>query len=280
MKAGGHEYGVLVHTMQFANTSSRNMSVSVTDKTAGRYKDYMVDIPADEYNWGSNGLNIEMPGLSWTGDEHRMSVKVNAPWGTMNLRLKNTGPTMKYAGSGAFKLLGLTNWEYAFPEMRTTGAMSIAGKSHRVSGETWLDRQWGPIALTGPSTRWTWMNLALPRGDKLAIWDAVDDKADQAWATVLHPDGSHELASVKPLANRARRHWTSRESGNAYPTRWRVDIPTLDTHVSVKVTGTDAQEIIGSIGARYEATASFAGTYRGKRVTGENYVEMVGGWPA
>ena len=281
VKAGGYRYGILVHTMQFPNSGGGNMSVTVTDKTAGRYKDYMVDIPADEYNWGGTGLNIELPGLSWTGGKRSMSVKATVPFGTLDLRLKKTGPTMKYAGSGAFKLLGATNWEYAFPSMRTTGTLSIDGQSHRVSGETWLDRQWGPINITGPAERWTWMNLALPGGDKLAIWDSVDDgKSDHAWATLLHTDGSHELAPVKPLAHRARRLWTSRASGNAYPTRWRVDIPALDTHLAVRVTGLDAQEVMGSIGARYEATASFAGRYQGKRVTGENYVEMVGGWPA
>jgi hypothetical protein len=47
----------------------------------------------------------------------------------------------------------------------------------------------------------------------------------------------------------------------------------------VRVTGDPDQEIGTPDGSGYlEATAAFTGTYNGKKVRGENYVEMTGEW--
>lgn len=48
----------------------------------------------------------------------------------------------------------------------------------------------------------------------------------------------------------------------------------------MRVTGTEGQELTHGMNARLEATAAFTGTYEGKKVTGKNYVEMVGNWSA
>ena len=87
------------------------------------------------------------------------------------------------------------------------------------------------------------MNLSLSNGDRVAVWDTVGAKAENSWATVLHPDGSYELAAVKPLADGADQIWTSPDSGLAYPTRWRIEIPSLKAHLTVRIAGTDAQEL-------------------------------------
>ncbi|WP_329288481.1 lipocalin family protein [Streptomyces pseudovenezuelae] len=281
VKAGGHDLGLLVHTMSFPNLDKRTLAFSVTDKDTGWYKNYETTFAKDAYTWSTSRLDIKTPGLTWTGDARKMSVRTTTPWGSLNVKLKARGPVMKYAGTGSFPLLGDTNYEFALPSMQTTGTLTVQGRTQRVSGESWLDRQWGPIGTDGdPAMHWTWMNLSLPGGDKLALWDTVNSKTDNSWATVLHPDGSYDLAPVTPLADGAHRPWASPTSGNTYPTRWTIDIPALKSHLSVRLTGTDAQELTGGMGARIEATASFTGTYQGKKVTGNNYVEMAGNWKA
>ncbi|MEV5958847.1 lipocalin family protein [Streptomyces sp. NPDC051987] len=275
VKADGHKFGVLVQTLNQPNVDSRQMLVTVSDQKTGWYKSYRGAIAKDDYTWSTKGLNIKMPGLTWTGDAHKMSVKATTPWGSLDFQLKNKGPALKYAGTGSFPLLGDTQYEYAFPSMRTTGTLAVRGKTHKVSGETWLDRQWGGLSLNDKAMHWTWMDLRLSNGDKVAVWDFGNSKTGNSWATVLHPDGSYELAAVKPLADGAHRFWTSPTSGKTYPTRWSVDIPSLKAHLAVRVTGTDAQD---EGGGAYEGTISAAGTYEGKKVTGEAYVEMVGTW--
>jgi predicted secreted hydrolase len=277
VKSQGHTFGILVQTVNAVEADQRIMAVSVTDETTGWYKNYQVPVAKDDYTWSTDGLNIKMPGLTWTGDAKKMSVQATTPWGALDLDFESEGPVLNYAGTGEFDMLGARQHEFALPSLRTTGTLTVQGRTHRVSGESWLDRQWGELPL-GNSNHWTWMNLSLSNGDKVAIWDTVGDKKENSWATVLHPDGSYELAAVKPLAGGAHRFWTSPNSGNSYPTRWRVQIPSLKADLDVRITGTEAQELGSRPLVRLEGTATTTGTYEGKRVTGHNFVEMVGAW--
>jgi hypothetical protein len=275
VKSQGHTFGILVQTVNAVEHDQRVMSVSVTDENTGWYKSYQVPVAKNAYTWSTEGLNIKMPGLTWTGDARKMSVQVTTPWGALDLDLRSNGQVLNYAGTGEWDMLGARQYEFALPSLRTTGTLTVQGKTRKVSGESWLDRQWGELPL-GASNHWTWMNLSLSNGDKVAIWDAAGDKKENSWATVLHPDGSYELAAVEPLADGASEYWNSPNSGQTYPTRWRVEIPSLKADLTVRLTGTKAQELGEGRQSRLEGTARTTGTYEGKRVTGWNYVEMVG----
>jgi hypothetical protein len=278
VRAGGHDIGLLVHTENVPNGFGRLLSFAVTDVTTGWSKNYSLSVAPDDYHWSTTGLNISAPGLEWTGSAEKMSVSLDVPWGSLDVTLTAQSPVLYYGGTGVFPFLGATNYEYAFPNMRTTGTLTLEnGKTQRVTGRSWLDRQWG-VTPEDPSLRWTRMNLSLPNGDAVAIWDALNDTDEESWATVMHRDGSHEVVAVEPVADRADRFWTSSVTGERYPTRWRINIPALRTHLTVTITGTDDQEMTVGKNGRVEATASFTGTYEGTRVSGENYVQMIGNW--
>ncbi|BCL26780.1 lipocalin family protein [Streptomyces aurantiacus] len=278
VKAGGHDIGLLVHVNKVPNGFGRLVSFAVTDVTTGWYKNYMVGVDEEDFHWSTTGLDISAPGLKWTGNAEKQSVSLDVPWGSLDVTLKAQSPVLYYGGNGVFPLLGATNYQYAFPNMRTTGTLTLEdGKAQRVTGQSWLDRQWGPTT-DDPSLQWTWMNLNLPNGDAVAIWDTLTDTDEESWATVVHRDGSHEVVAVEPVANSADRFWTSPVSGNKYPTRWRVNIPALNAHLTVTLTGTNDQEMARGENGRLEATAAFTGTYEGKKVSGKNYVEMIGDW--
>lgn len=276
VEAAGRKFGVLVHTVNAIEHDQRIMAISVTDETTGWYKSHQVPVAKEDYTWSTEGLDIRMPGLTWTGDSKNMSVQASTPWGAFDFEFEAQGPDLIYAGTGEFDMLGERQYEFAIPALRTTGTLTAEGETLDVSGESWLDRQWGELPL-GPSRRWTWMNLSLSNGDKVAIWEFVGDKRN-SWATVLHPDGGLELVAVKALADDASRFWTSSTSGNSYPTRWRVQIPSLQADLDVRVTGPDNQELALGQLVRFEGTASTSGVYRGRRVTAHHFVEMVGDW--
>ncbi|MCW8379698.1 lipocalin family protein [Streptomyces justiciae] len=278
LEIDGHDFGLLVATGRLPGNGG-SVTVTATDQVSGWHKSHQALVTEDDYTWDTGTLDIKAPTLTWTGDAQKMSVQATADWGSADLRLERQGPALVYLGSGVWPMLGATQYEFAHPSMRTTGTVTIEGKKHQVSGESWLDRQWGSLPTS--KWRWTWMNISLSNGDKIALWDILDDKNENAFATVLHPDGSYDLAAVRPVAEGARRIWTSPTSGNAYPTRWRVEIPSLDTRLDVRVTGTEQQELDGhGIPARMDITAAVAGIHEGKRVTGKTYVEMVGSWKA
>jgi predicted secreted hydrolase len=277
VRGGVHDFGILVHTLAFPNADQCKLFISITDTTAGWYRNYAAVIPKNKYSWSRKGLHIAMPGLTWTGSAQRMQLRATTPWGSLDARFIPTGPVLNYSGNGLIGLLGDVNYEYAFPMMRTVGTLAVRGRTHHASGVSWLDRQWGPLPLMDPSMRWTWMNIALSGGDQLALWDILDSRAQNAWVTVLRTDGSYEVAAVRPLAGGASRFWTSRVTNKTYPTRWRIDIPALGARLDVVVTGPRGQEFPDG---HVEATAAVSGRYKGRRVTGSTYIEMTGDWKA
>jgi hypothetical protein len=280
VKGGGHDYGIIIHVLKRANIPP-TLRMSVNDETTGWYRSYVVAVPADQFNWSTSKLSVSAPGLSWTGDEQHMTIKATTPWGAINLQLTNNGPTLSYSGNGVVQVFGSTNYEYALPRMTAAGTLTVRGETSQVTGGAWVDRQWGPIPFTASST-WSWMNLNLSNGDKVAVWDDLNSTMQSAWATIQRPDGSYEVAAVKPLADGASAPWTSTASGNTYPTRWSIDIPSLHTQLQVRVTGTPDQELglTQGPGAKQgvEATGAVSGLYQGQNVTGYTYIEEAGNW--
>lgn len=279
LEADGRDIGVLLHTMTMPKVFGPVIIFSVTDETTGLYRSHMTRLSPEDYSWGTTEFSIAAPGLTWTGDHQEMSVRFEVPWGAIDFVLEARGPALAYGGTGVFPLLGETNFEFALPNMATTGHLTFDGETWEVEGRSWLDRQWGTITPR-PSLRWTWMNLIMPNGDVVAIWNALDATAEESWATIMREDGSHEVVAVEPLAQGAETFWTSERTGQRYPTSWRVRIPAVDAELAVRITGTDEQEsfLPGGHMARLEATAAFSGTYRNEPVNGRNYVELIGDW--
>lgn len=279
LEAEGRSIGVLLHALNMPKVFGPIIIFSVTDETSGQYRNFMERLAPEDFSWGKAEFSIAAPGLEWTGDDKKMSVSFQVPWGGIDFVLESTGPALAYGGTGVFPLLGETNFEFALPNMATTGSLTIEDEALEVEGRSWLDRQWGTITPR-PGLRWTWMNLIMPDGDVVAIWNALDGLSEDSWATVLRKDGSHEVVAVEPLARHADAHWTSEQTGQRYPTRWRLHIPAIDADLAVHITGTPGQEsfLPGGHMARLEATAAFSGTYRNEPVKGRNYVEMIGDW--
>lgn len=278
--SGGHDIGLLVHTVRLPEGPGNLLLVSAHDATTGWYESYSTRFDESDYSWSTTSLDITAPGLRWTGNAERMAVSLDVPWGSIDVVLHARGPALNYGGTGAFPLFDHINYEFALPDMRTTGTATIDGRTRQITGRTWLDRQWG-LNVGTPGNHWSWMNFNMPNGDAVALWDAVGADGDtHTWATVLRRDGSYEVAPVVPLAENASRFWTSPTTGQRYPTRWVVSIPALDTRLTVRIVGEPGQEIVLGGNGRLEATARFEGTYDGARVSGKNFAEMFGDWPS
>jgi hypothetical protein len=278
VRANGQEFGIQVRTRALPGEAAYRWTFAVVNKKTGWYEDYDATVKPEDFRWAEGRLDIKAPGLSWTGDANRQRVQVETPWGALDVRLVANGPALNYASIGLYELAdGVSNHQFALPEMRTSGTLTVEGKRHQVTGACWVDRQWGEMPRS--LVRRTWMSLTMPNGDKIAIWDTVGATSRRSWATVLHPDGSYEVVGVEPLERGVRQTWTSRATRQTYPTRWRVRIPALRADLDVRIVGTPDQELRTPDGSGcLAAAAAFTGTYRGQRVGGDNHVEMTGEW--
>jgi predicted secreted hydrolase len=277
--AGGHRYGLLAHYLSngTATQGTASSAVSITDETTGWYTRSEVALPPRAGLSGRPGVDIHTQNITWTGDATQMQLHATVPQGRIDVTLRPQGNVLYNLATGYFPMFAdpqYPNYEYAFPTIDTTGTLTLNGRTEQVHGQSWMDRQWGPLPadLMDGHAGWTWMDLNLSNGDKISLWRTLHG-SEHTWATILSPDGTHTVAAATITADPAAR-WTSPTSGQTFNTHWKVTVPDRHATLDVRVT-TKNQELL-TPGPRYEGSATVTGTYQGHRISGYTYVEQAG----
>jgi predicted secreted hydrolase len=168
---------------------------------------------------------------------------------------------------------GNASYYYSFTRIETRGTVTIGGASHRVSGASWLDREWSTSVLADDVAGWDWLALQLTDSTELMLYRLRrdDGTADPFSAgTFVAADGSTTHLSSDAFTMTPLGTW----SAASYPTSWRIDVPELDIHLDVAA-AFDAQELV--LAVRYwEGMVRATGTRRGEPVTARGYLEMTG----
>jgi predicted secreted hydrolase len=287
----GREFNFLIHQM-VVNPQKDPKSyplmlsiVALTDKTNRWYTQKENVHEAGKFTISTERLDIKCPTSGIKGTLDRMELWGNLPdgKGRIDVTITNHGPVLYNCATGSFPFLSneVQVWQYSVPHMKAVGTLNLDGKTSKISGDAWFDRQWNDMSFEffNKLTKWKWMNLNLNNGYKISIWDmTVHGKNENAWATILAPDGTHTVADVVPLAEDESEFWTSPVTGQTYATRYVVRIPSLKAEFVVKVyEGLPQQEVVSPSGDdKYEAACTFTGRFMGKKVKGFNYVELVG----
>ena len=180
--------------------------VSVLDPVSGRSLAEEKDYKASETTFSTASLDLQTPSGGLSGRASGMHLTGQFSRIKVDLTLTQQGPLLANLGTGLLPFYGDINYEYALPSMKTSGSVVADGKPYQVAGVSWFDRQWGQMA---PSfwvhKQWSWMGISLDNGDRVSLWDIIDGDKEHAFATMLHPDGRHEIVDVEPLAEGASR---------------------------------------------------------------------------
>jgi predicted secreted hydrolase len=272
--ARGHRFG---YEVTIGGGKDPQVIFSITDKTTGAYYTKSQAYSPDQTSFSTTALDIRTPSATLSGPMDTMRLHATLPVvGEINLTLSARGPALYNNGTGLMPFLGGTSYYYSLPSLATQGTLKVNDRTYPVTGESWLDRQWGNWDWS-TMDKWTWMPLQLSNGDRVNLWDLFAEGREVSYATVLRPDGTHQIVAVEPLAGTTSDFWTSPVNGKRYGTRWTVNIPALDASLTV-VAKPQGQERQGTFGGTYEGAADVTGRYRGKPVTGQTYVEQNGNW--
>ena len=253
--------------------------VSVLDPVSGKSLAEEKDYRASETTFSAASLDVRTPSGGLTGRASGMHLSGQFSRIQLDLMLAQQGPLLANLGTGLLPFYGDINYEYALANMKTAGSVVVDGKRYQVDGVSWFDRQWGQMAPSfWAHKQWSWMGISLDNGDRISPWDIIDSDKEHAFATMLHPDGRHEIVDVEPLAEGATSIWKSAATGHRYPTHWVVSIPTLKARLCVEPLVRE-QELVSPIGVhKYEGASKVAGEMQGEPATGHAVVEMVGDW--
>jgi predicted secreted hydrolase len=163
----------------------------------------------------------------------------------------------------------------------TDGEITINGHRQAVTGNSWMDHEFGSAWLGEDEIGWDWFAIQLEDGTDAMIYRLRrrDGSANPAaTGTIIEPDGTVRIITSGEYVLEETGWWGSNESGARYPVRWKISIPSEQTSLIV-APAFEAQEMrmTRHTGATYyEGAIRVEGTWKDKPATGSGYMELVG----
>jgi len=217
------------------------------------------------------------------GGVHRLQARGGGI--ALDLGLEETRPAVLHGDHGYSQkgsAAGNASHYYSLTRMRTRGTIGLDGAQIAVTGQSWMDHEFGTSFLEPGQVGWDWFSIQLEDGRDLMLFQlrrsdgTVDPRSS---GTLVEPDGT---ATPVTLAGALKltpgRTWTSPSSGARYPVQWDVSVPGSDVALSV-IAAVDDQELHTdrSSGVTYwEGAIDVTGQVRGHPVKGRGYLEMTG----
>jgi predicted secreted hydrolase len=252
---------------------------AVTDSTSGAFVyDQKIGpaaaIPAAE------GFSFNLGGWTMSGALGHDHLAASMDRYAIDLDVAATKPPALHDGGGyvSFGSSG-GSYYYSRTRMQATGTLTIDGSPRDVTGEVWMDHQWGNFISVGAGG-WDWFSAQLDDGNDLTISLVHDESGgiSGAYGTIVDPQGRATTLAADDLVVGVLDHWTSPTSGATYPSQWRITLPGHEWSLTVTPTLNDQElNTVATTGVIYwEGEVTVAGTVGGNAVTGLGYVELTG----
>jgi predicted secreted hydrolase len=224
-------------------------------------------------DWSIRGVN---------GLDHLAASMTNY---TLNVDARGLKPPTLHNGNGLITFgLGGFSYYYSRTRMAVSGTLVDHGRTLAVSGEAWMDHQWGNFVTIGGGG-WDWFSIQLANNTELMLYLIRDTsgKIISTYIGYILPDAQELLLSPQTLRIQVLDHWHSPATGIVYPFGWLVQIH--DTRLMATLTlqpELKDQELVvyQSTGNSYwEGAVSVSGRDNGSEISGEGYVELTGYGP-
>ena len=152
----------------------------------------------------------------------RFAARIKAREFTLNLLFKPTQPPL-LQGKQGYSQKGLdpksASYYYSLPQMAITGTITRGTSTVKVTGRSWLDREWSSRILGAGAVGWDWVGLNFDDGSALMAFRVRGKNGKSVWAggTYRRPNGA--AVTLKPTDVRftPTRIWRSKRTGGVYP---------------------------------------------------------------
>ncbi|MEK7216222.1 MAG: lipocalin family protein, partial [Chloroflexota bacterium] len=171
------------------------------------------------------------------------------------------------------------SYYYSRTRLVTEGTVTDHGRPVPVSGEVWMDHQWGDFSLDGGGG-WDWLGVQLSDATDLMV-SAVRNGAGEpalTYGTLVGPQGEAEHLSQDQVRVRSTGQWTSPKTGAVYPMGWVLEVAHRGLELTVEPVVLDQElDTRDTVGRAYwEGEVRVVGAAGGNPVEGLGYVELTG----
>lgn len=175
-------------------------------------------------------------------------------------------------GEGA----GAASQYYSFTRLGTAGTVTVNGETVSVTGESWMDKEFGSNQLGDHQVGWDWFSLQLSDGREVMLYHLRDQagRIDHARGTLIAVDGATRYLTQDEFDVTVTKTWSSAETDATYPAGWVLHVNgerlTLDPEMA-------DQENRGSLaGALFYWEGAVRVTDAAGKQIGQGYVELTG----
>jgi len=205
--------------------------VNVVDLRADRIvlsKEY---VAAGTPAGGQTQMNIAGFTLGWQASSALGTWSVAAPVpgaGALNLTLT---PVQPYVLNGSQGIVpegpGASSAYYSAPRLAAHGALVLGSRTLKVSGQGWLDHQWGNFATNSASWHWNWFACQFRNGHDLMLYQFIKPSSRptgvQTGTFVPRPGVADRLQrfTIQPLGKKIHPPGATA----SYPLDWRLKVP-------------------------------------------------------
>ena len=209
------------------------------------------------------------------------SLRIAVDTDDTQLHLSGTrlGPTILRGDKGLSQksaTAGNASMYYVWPRIAVSGTLLIEGETVEVSGEAWMDREWGSSLLDEAQAGWDWFALHLKDGSNLMVYSLRrKDGGIDPYAVAHRTDAEGNSQRWQPdeWSLTPLQHWTSPVTGSKWPISWRLQIPGINFDAAVTALFPN-QEHHGAFGY-WEGTVDVI-NHQDRTNIGRGYLEMTG----
>ena len=224
-----------------------------------------------------SGFSLDVGGWKMVGHDGKDTLSASMTGYDIDLSLTAKKPVVIEYGTG-WMTVGGTNplYYYSYTRMGVTGALTVDGVPMNVTGEAWMDHQWGDVGTDYKG--WDWFSLRLDDFTEVMLFTVRrSGKPGFAGGTLVAADGSTAVLTDADYVVTPTGQWKSPHTGSTYPQGWTISIPKAGLEVTLAALLADQEftdSFLGQTPIYWEGLCSVQGTRSGKPITGRAYVEL------
>lgn len=190
-----------------------------------------------------------------------------------SLTLTSTAPYQKQGEQGySVKSADgqVASYYYSQPFIDVSGQITMDGKTQKVTGEGWIDREWSSQFLLDSQQGWDWFALRLDDETRLVLFQLRDSKTGEASyssARLMQRDGTGTAISQSDIRLSAIKQ--TQIKGHNYPTMWQISIPTQKIELTISALNPKAKMPLSV--PYWEGPVTIDGSH-----SGTGYMELTG----
>ncbi len=213
-----------------------------------------------------------------------LSVRDDARQMAFSLRVRPTKPLI-LQGPNGYSRKGHSpssaSQYYSFTRLQTEGTLEVDGETFTVTGQSWMDREFGSNQLDTDQVGWDWFSLQMDDGREIMLYHLRNDqgRVDFGRGVLVDQDGRARPLTPEEWQLQVLERWQSQTTGAEYPVSWQLDLPTEGLRLRITALLAEQENISRHSGGLHYWEGAVQIQSAGTEDTpslGKGYVELTG----